>query len=183
MTPDPWPKVLKQGGGTYTIYQPQLDSWNMYRLEAHAAVSVLSAGAKDPVFGVIEITATTQVHRLLRSVDFTNITVAKATFPSVPQKATQYRTAFQTLLAKGPSTMSLDRLEAALAIQGAEKQAKAVPVKNEPPKFVFAEKQRSWSLSMANRSDGGVGHRAGPRPEHPRPDPPGLGGHYLSPPV
>jgi hypothetical protein len=141
VTPDPWPKVLKQGGVTYTIYQPQLDSWDMYRLEAHAAVSVLSAGAKDPVFGVIEITATTQVHRLLRSVDFTNITVAKATFPSVPQKAAQYQTAFQSLLAKGPSTMALDRLEAALAIQGAEKQARAVPVKNEPPKFVFSQKE------------------------------------------
>ena len=139
VTPDPWPKVLKQGGATYTIFQPQLDSWDMYRLEAHAAVSVLSPGAKDPVFGVIEITAATLVHRQARTVEFTNITVAQATFPSVPDKAAQYQKAFQTLLAKGPSTMSLDRLQAALAIQGAEQKAKAVPVKNEPPQFIFKQ--------------------------------------------
>jgi hypothetical protein len=140
VTPDPWPKTITQGGATYTIYQPQLDSWDMYHIEAHAAVSVLTAGAKDPVFGVIEIGAVTEVHRLLRSVDFKDITVQKATFPSVPDKAAQYRQAFQAILAKGPSTMSLDRLEAALAVEGAEKKARAVPVQNEPPKFVFSER-------------------------------------------
>ena len=139
VTPDPWPKTITQGGTTYTVYQPQLDSWDMYRIEAHAAVSVLSPGAKEPVFGVIEITAVTEVHRLLRTVEFKNITVGKTTFPSVPDRAAQYQKAFQAILAKGPSTMSLGRLEAALAIEGAEKKARAVPVQNEPPKFVFSE--------------------------------------------
>ena len=141
VTPDPWPKVIQTGGVNYTIFQPQLDSWDGYRLAAHAASSVLPAGAKDPVFGVIEITAVTLVHRQVRSVEFQNITVGKATFPSVPQKAPQYQTAFQALLAKGHSTMSLDRLQAALAIQGAEQKARVVPVKNEPPKFVFSQKE------------------------------------------
>ena len=35
--------------------------------------------------------------------------------------------------------MSLDRLQAMLAIQGAEKKAHVVPVKNDPPKFVFSQ--------------------------------------------
>jgi hypothetical protein len=140
VTPDPWPKVFQRGGAKYTIFQPELDSWDGYRYQAHAAVSVLPAGAKDPVFGVIEITATTQVSRVSRTVYFQDIKVQKATFPSVPQRATQYQKTFQALAAKGPSTMSLDRLQAALAIQGAEQKARAVPVKNAPPKFVFSQK-------------------------------------------
>jgi hypothetical protein len=139
VTPDPWPKTIKQGGATYTIYQPQVDSWDSYHFEAHAAVSVLPAGAKEPVFGVIEITAVTHVHRLLRSVDFKEIAIRKATFPSVPAKAAQYQKVFQAILAKGPSTMSLDRFQAALGIEGAEQRARAVPIKNEPPKFVFSQ--------------------------------------------
>ena len=41
VTPDPWPKIVKQAGATYTLYQPQLDSWDGYNFAAHAAVSVL----------------------------------------------------------------------------------------------------------------------------------------------
>src|SRR5262249_457569 len=41
VTPDPWPKVLKQDNSTYTLFQPQLDSWDGYSFAAHAAVSVL----------------------------------------------------------------------------------------------------------------------------------------------
>ena len=66
VTPDPWPKIVKQAGATYALYQPQLDNWDGYNFNAHAAVSVLPAGAKDPQFGVIEITAKTHVFRLFR---------------------------------------------------------------------------------------------------------------------
>ena len=139
VTPDPWPKIVDEGGAKYTIYQPQLDKWDGYLLNAHAAVSVLPAGAKGPVFGVLELTAYTIVDRQARTVSILDITVMKATFPSVPAKASQYQSEFQTILDKGPSTMSLDRLQAQLAIMGAETKARAVPVKNEPPKFVFSQ--------------------------------------------
>src|SRR5262245_58328479 len=82
VTPDPWPKTVEQDGATYTIYQPQLDSWYGHNIAAHAAVSVRPAGAKEPDYGVIEITAQTYVSRESRTVDFTDIVVNKATFPA-----------------------------------------------------------------------------------------------------
>ncbi len=139
VTPDPWPKTAEAGGVQYTIYQPQLDLWDDGHISAHAAVSVLPAGAKDPLFGVIEISAKTRVHRLFRTVHFDDIKVQKALFPSVPQNAAQYQSEFQKLFSAGPAAMSLDRLEAMLAITGAEKKARAVPVKSTPPKFVFSQ--------------------------------------------
>ena len=100
VTPDPWPKVVKQGDTTFTLYQPQLDSWDGHLFEAHAAGSVLTAGAKDADFGAIEITANTQVDRLSRTVHFSNIQVTKVTFPSSPNKAAWYQDGFQKMVAE-----------------------------------------------------------------------------------
>jgi hypothetical protein len=139
VTPDKWPRTAQIEGTTYTIYQPQLDTWDGFHFEAHAAASVLAQGAKDPAFGVIYATANTFVDRINRSVEFKSLRVVKATFPASPDKAEQYRKAFEEIVSQGPATTSLDRLQAALSIQKAEQQARAVPVKNDPPKFVFSQ--------------------------------------------
>jgi hypothetical protein len=143
VTPDPWPKTMNlrgsSGSATYTMYQPQLDNWDGYRIGAHAAVSVLPPGEKEPVFGVVDITANTHVEKQSRTVDFQDIEITKATFPTTPDKADAYRQGIKSMLANGPSTMSLDRLNAMLAVEGAEKKARQVPVKNEPPHFVFSQ--------------------------------------------
>src|SRR5450755_127239 len=136
--PDPWPKSADVGGVKYTMYQPQLDSWDNYNYRAHSAISVLPAGSKDPVFGVVEISATTIVEKQAKAVHFENLQVTKATFPSAPQMAATYQQTIQGLLSQGPATMSLGRLEAALAIEGASRKAQSVPVLNEPPRIVFA---------------------------------------------
>jgi uncharacterized membrane protein YgcG len=136
--PDPWPKSAEVAGAKYTMYQPQLDSWDNYNYRAHSAVSVLPPGSKDPVFGVVELSATTVVEKQAKAVHFENLKVTKCTFPSVPQMAATYQQAIQGLLSQGPATMSLGRLEAALAIEGAGRKAQRVPVLNEPPRIVFS---------------------------------------------
>jgi hypothetical protein len=137
VTPDPWPKSAELSGTKYTVYQPQLDSWNDYVYLAHAAVSVLPPGSKNPVFGVIEIRANTIVDKQAKAVHFENLTVQKATFPSGPKKAATYQKAIQSLIAQGPATMSLARLEASVGIEGAERKSRRIPVLNEPPRIVF----------------------------------------------
>ncbi len=139
VTPDPWPKTAKVGGATYSLYAPQLDSWDYYHYASHAAVSILPAGSKDPVFGVIWISANSLVDRQQKSVELVGLKVTKVSFPSAPSSAAQYEKDFQTLLAGKTATLPLARLEADLAISGAEQKARAVPVKNGPPKFVFAQ--------------------------------------------
>ena len=111
VTPDPWPKVFTISGAKYTLYQPQVDKWDGYSFEGHAAVAVLPAGSTDPVFGAIEITAVTDVARVSRTVHFREVKVTRAVFPSAPAQAAAYQQVFQSVAARGPSTMSLDRLE------------------------------------------------------------------------
>jgi hypothetical protein len=146
VTPDPWPKTAASEGNAFTLYQPQPDSWDDYTYRAHAAVQVVPAGSKDPVFGVVEITAYTIVDRPNRVVYVEGITVTKATFPSAPDRAAGWRAQLQALLSRGQSTMSLARFEQALAIEGAERKAMRVPVENPPPRIVFTDRAAALVL-------------------------------------
>ena len=139
VTPDKWPRQAVIGGATYTIYQPQLDSWDGRHIEVHAAVSVLPAGAKEPDFGALSVTAKTHVFRVLRTVHFRDIQITRATFPSVPDKAAAYQQGFQQMVTGGGSTMSLARLEAMRAVEKNVMESRQVPVKNAPPAFVFSQ--------------------------------------------
>ena len=139
VTPDKWPKTAAMGGVTYTIYQPQLDKWDGYQFGAHAAVSALPQGTKDPLFGVINVSAVTETDRLSRVVRFYNVRIDEAVFPSAPDKAGGFQDGLQAILSTRTFAPSLDRMQAALAILGAQKSARAVPVRNEPPKFVFSQ--------------------------------------------
>jgi len=78
------PRSLHQGTLTFTVFHPQLDTWDGYRIAAHAAVSVLPDGSKDPTFGVVEIAAVTVVDKLVRSVAFQDVQIVKSTFPGAP---------------------------------------------------------------------------------------------------
>ena len=156
VTPDPWPKTLAQGGQTFTVFQPQLDSWDGYNIEAHAAVSVLPDGTKDATFGVVELKAITVVDRTARSVAFQDIQVASPRFPSAPDKANAFGVAVQQALAGGPSTMSLDRLEESLQVIQAQQKAARVPVKNDPPAFLFSQVPAMLVLVDGNPAFGQV---------------------------
>src|SRR5262245_15847000 len=136
--PDPWPKTVEHDGAKYTVFQPQLDTWDGFAMSAHAAVSVQPSGSQTSVFGVLKFNAKTKVDRLARTVHLTELTVERATFPSTPSSAPSYQHAFQTLFAKGPFTIALDRMEAALAAQHARAVAKSVRVQNPVPQFVFS---------------------------------------------
>jgi hypothetical protein len=138
VTPDPWPRTTQVDGATYTLFSPQLDSWDGRDLKAYAAVSVLPNGGEKPDFGVIHFTAKTDVYRLFRTVELHDFQVTKSIFPSSSKKAKAYGKGFLKM-APVRSTMSLDRLEAMLAIRGAQVKARAVPVRNAPPAFVFSQ--------------------------------------------
>jgi hypothetical protein len=139
VTPDPWPKTSQVGGTTYTIYQPQLDSWDGYLFKGQSAVSVQPAGVAEPIFGVLQFSAKTIVDRVARTVYLNDLTILKINMPSAPGGTAAYQKEFLALTPAQGSTMSLDRLEAMLAIDDAEELARKVPVKNEPPKFIFSQ--------------------------------------------
>ena len=138
-SPDGWPRSQKAAAGTFTVYQPQLDSWDGYKLAFHAAASVQPAGSEEQTFGVLEFAADTLTDRLARVVELQGLRVLKATFPSAPAQAETYRSAFQAMVPAKKPIIALDRIETQMAILGAERKGQAQPVRNEPPQIIFAQ--------------------------------------------
>ena len=134
---DEWPRTQETKEGKLTVYEPQFDEWDGYKLSAHAASSILAPGSEQPMFGVLQIAASTQVNRQARTVALEGTKVVKVTFPAAPAKSGEYQALFQQFVPGALSSISLDRLEASLAIADAERKGRAQPVRNDPPRIVF----------------------------------------------
>ncbi len=136
---DPWPRVYVQAGTTNTLFQPQINSWDGYFLNARAAVAIQAAGASEPLFGVIDLSARTFVDKVQRTVVLDDILINSAKFPSAPDMEAAYLSQLRQVIPLGARTISLDRLEANLAIVDESKKGQAVPIKNNPPQIIVSQ--------------------------------------------
>ncbi|MEI7940897.1 MAG: autotransporter [Verrucomicrobiota bacterium] len=133
-----WPRMFTSAGSTNTLYEPQVVSWDGMVLQARAAVSVQAAGVADPTFGILQIKALTHVDKVERMVYFEDVQITDANFPSAAAKKAEYSAMWLALLKANVRSVALDRIEANLAVQGAEKKAQAVPVLNPAPTFIVS---------------------------------------------
>src|SRR5215475_10989472 len=81
-----WPRELVANGANVLVYQPQVDKWDGNRLEARAAVAVRAPGAAQPSFGVVWITARTEVDKERGLVYLQDIKIPKVNFPESPER-------------------------------------------------------------------------------------------------
>ena len=134
-----WPREVKgKDGSVITVYQPQLERWQSNQLSGRAAVSVVKPGEKDPHFGVIELTANTDIDKSADTVMLSNVRIAKASFPGTSQQQSDAYIA--TLRAALPSRgwpVSAQALQANLAAVDARSKQKTLPLKNDPPQVLF----------------------------------------------
>ncbi len=133
-----WPREVSSGGQVFTVYQPQLDSWEGNWLEGYAAVSVKKAKDQNLTYGVLWFSAQTEVDKQNRLVTLKEITVHRVRFPAVPEQEPALLAAIQKTVITKTRLIMLDRLEAMLAIMEAEAKALQVPVKNDPPVILFS---------------------------------------------
>lgn len=133
-----WPRIIEDGDTTFTIYQPQIDTFDAAILEARAAVQVETrvGDKKQTTYGVIWIKANTSIDKEARLVQLDDIQIVKANFPTAGDKADQYLEVFRRNVEQG-RVVSLDRIEANLAVTQADKKGNAVPLKNDPPKIYY----------------------------------------------
>ncbi len=135
-----WPRVAKSGNLTVTLYQPQLQTWDEYKLKAYGAVLIEAAGAESPTYGVYWFTAKTDVDKGARRVDFNDLEITKVSFPTAPDNAAGYQLALQEVMPSTSRSLSLDRLEADLStLQTDSKRSNAV-LDNTPPHIIISNK-------------------------------------------
>ena len=134
--PDPWPRVVDLSNAQVLVYQPQINQWIDNQIDFRAALAIKPTGAKEETFGTIVASARTQVDKVLRTVTFQNLRISKIDFPTLPNRGAAYSTELQAEFGKAVRTISLDRLEASLALAGIKPPT--VAVQNNPPQVIVS---------------------------------------------
>jgi hypothetical protein len=137
--PFPWPSQFSDGGQAFTVYPPQLDRWQGDRLEGQAAVAVQPAGAEKPVFGVVWLSARTDVDSATGMVKVRDITASRASFPTATAHAGAYLDAIRKRLSAMTWIVARDRLESDLAIEHASREVQSQPLRNVAPRILYSE--------------------------------------------
>jgi hypothetical protein len=133
---DPWPRVVDLSNAQVLVYQPQVNKWADNRIDFRAALAIKPAGAKDESFGVVFVTARTQVDKVARTVVFEDMKFTKTDFPALPDHGAQYTRELQTEFAKSVRSIALDRLQSSLALAGIKPPI--VTVNNSPPQVIVS---------------------------------------------
>ena len=136
---DPWPRQLASGDDTFSIFQPQYESWDQGRLSGRAAVAVEDRVSSQPKYGVVWFTARTEVDKEARMVTLEDLSVSKADFPTTPDNGAAYLASLRPILTDPPLTIALDRLQAELEVERTEDPGRIVQVKNDPPRIIASQ--------------------------------------------
>jgi hypothetical protein len=132
-----WPMQIDTPDGQLTIYQPQPTKFDGDQLTGRAAVSLLKAGATDPVFGAIWMQSRVATDRVARTVQIIETTVTKVRFPEgTTITAEALTSALNAALPAHVMTLSLDQLLA--MVEEVQQENKSVSeISDAPPKILF----------------------------------------------
>jgi hypothetical protein len=112
-TPLDWPREKTLADGTrVTLFQPQIDSWELYaKMEFHLAAVFTLPDAGPIVPGVLRLTADTTTDFETRTVVAYDMKVAETAFPSTdPAMAARLTSASEGLIPQRPLELLLDRV-------------------------------------------------------------------------
>jgi hypothetical protein len=137
--PQLWPSRFYLGDDVFTVYPPQLERWERDRLDGRAAVAVQAAGAEAPVFGVVSLSARTDVDPASGMVTVRDIDAGSGSFPTAADHADAYLRAVRRHLATLTWRVALARLQADLAIDQAAERGRSQPLRNDPPRIVYVQ--------------------------------------------
>ena len=133
-----WPRQFQDNGIQVSIFEPQIEKWEGSDFETRSAVAITPADSNAPIYGVFWMKARADVDKAARIVTLNDMVVTRANFPSVPNLQSTYLTLIHKHVPLITKTIALDHLEAEYAISEAVKKARAVPVKNDPPRIIYS---------------------------------------------
>lgn len=133
-----WPLVINSGTTRLTVYQPQLDSWDGYTLQARAAIEASDKSGKS-TYGILHINAHTLVDKASRQVMLDQYRIDKADFPSNAPQTAAWVATLQQDADQRKKTLSLDQLEAAMSVLAVQQQSASQPLDNSPPTIVTSQ--------------------------------------------
>jgi hypothetical protein len=134
-----FPREIDDRGFHIVVYQPQIDSWKKNHLEGRAALTFAAAGATNEMFGIVTLTARTDVDKETRTVWLEDLRISKVSFPGAESRQHDLEQAVRDSLVGWPRAISLDRVLADLSINNAETESPSAPLKTDPPRIIFSQ--------------------------------------------
>ncbi len=136
-----WPREYQAADGRQVvIYQPQVDTWDDYKvLEAWAAVVIFDATDSTSVPGAVRFAARTQLNMDTRTVLIFDIQVQQARFPAADSATAEALTGIVNAVVPREKTLALDRLLADVERTGVIADARDVDLGMEPPEILVSE--------------------------------------------
>ena len=133
-----WPHVETSDATTIFVYQPQIDSWDGWRLECRSAVAVQDRNQSVPLYGVITFQSNTLVDKTNRLVTLENVQISSGDFPSAPGQVQRRLNLLREVAPRLLRTLSLDYLQTGLAAFPPQAALPVPPVNNTPPEIILA---------------------------------------------
>ncbi|HKF65780.1 MAG TPA: hypothetical protein VKB36_04615 [Vicinamibacterales bacterium] len=156
-----WPRVYATGSGArLVLYEPQVASWaNQKRIAMYAAVSYSGKDQRTPALGTLRIEADTRVSRQHRLVDFSDLTITAANFPTLSlDQLTAAVAEINTAVPRDERVIGLDRVLAALDtsrvtprnVDGVRADPPAVFYSTKPAVLINLDGDPIWSPTGQN---------------------------------
>lgn len=132
-----WPRTFSDRGMTVTVYQPQPESLAGNVLKGRAAISIISKGKKEPVFGAVWLESKVAIDRDSRTVQILSTKVPRARFAdATPEQQESFRTLLETELDALQLSLNYDQLLAGLSAAQKERR-EAEGLNMAPPRILF----------------------------------------------
>lgn len=129
-----WPITFDSGPNTYTVFEPQSDSWDGHTLAARSAVGIRSPNEHQPVYGTISFTAITLVDKSKQAASLADVKVRNLDFPSANAQQENFLAVLREQFPKRVQPLPLDHLESTLTAQNPKPET----LNNTPPKIIIA---------------------------------------------
>jgi hypothetical protein len=134
-----WPKVINTDNGTQIkVYEPEPESFKGNTLMFRSAISVLSGGSNDPVFGAFWGTAKVETDRDNRTMIINSLDVTSIRIPAIEGQDTidYIDNTLETQFPQAAGAISLDAIVATLN-QNEQEIKISNGISNKPPKVMF----------------------------------------------
>jgi hypothetical protein len=132
-----WPRDFDIGSDQLEVYQPQIETWQGDRMSGRMAIAV-GPKSGSPIYGVAHFSARAAVDKTAGTVTLGSITISKVDVPTAPDQAGRLQSVLQQQIPATGITTALDHLQASYAVSQQIAKDQTVPVRNDPPRIVFA---------------------------------------------
>ena len=128
-----WPRVFKISTGSVTVYPPTLSSWSATTVAGTCAIAVAAADGKSQTYGTMAFSADTEVNKLNRVVELSNIQIKGVSLPENPAGQDAISSEVESRSQGKVLRVALDRFEAAVPQMAATPSVPSAPLRNDAP--------------------------------------------------